>query len=170
MLYTKIKQERLNRHKNLIAKLDYLRKRKFELLDEFGLKAYDYSKIKITPGNGKKMTDQERAAIALEKINKEIKELELLVLPEQKEIELQIDRLYNYTSDWRHPDILKRLYVDGESMKDVITTYYKEDTKATRKSVEGLRNTAIKLLEKVSEKPFIEIRQMVIEDWAHDNT
>ena len=165
MLYTKIKQERLNRHKNLVAKLDFYRKRKFEILNQFGLKAYDYSKIKVTSGNGKKTTDQERAVIAVEKINKEIKELEAIVLPEQKEIETQINRLYDYSSDWRHPDILKRLYIDGESMKDVILAYYGEDSKNTRSSVEGLRNTAIKLLEKISAKPFIEIQQLVIEDW-----
>ena len=40
-----------------------------------------------------------------------------------------------------------------------------EDNKNNRSSVEGLRNTAIKLLEKVSSKPFIEIEQRVIEDW-----
>ena len=165
MLWKIIKQERLNRHKNLVAKLDFYRKRKYEFLNEFGLKAYDYSKIKVTSGNGRKTTDQERAVIAVEKINKEIKELESVVLPEQKEIETQINRLYDYSSDWRHPDILKRLYVDGESMKDVILAYYGEDNKNNRSSVEGLRNTAIKLLEKVSSKPFIEIEQRVIEDW-----
>lgn len=164
MYWKVIKKERLNRHKNLVTKLDFLRKRKYELLDQFGLKAYDYSKIKVTSGS-KKMTDQERAVIALEKINKEIKELEAIVLPEQKEIEEQIDRLYTYSDDWRHSDILKRLYVDGENMKDVILAYYNEDNKNTRSNIEGLRNTAIKMLEKVSEKPFIEIKQLTIEDW-----
>ena len=164
MYWKVIKKERLNRHKNLVTKLDFLRKRKYELLDQFGLKAYDYSKIKVTSGS-KKMTDQERAVIALEKINKEIKYLEAIVLPEQKEIEEQIDRLYTYSDDWRHSDILKRLYVDGENMKDVILAYYNEDNKNTRSNIEGLRNTAIKMLEKVSEKPFIEIKQLTIEDW-----
>lgn len=164
MLYTKIKQECLNRHRNLVAQLDFLRKRKFEILNQFGLKAYDYSKIKVTSGS-KKLTDQERAVIALEKINKKIKDLEIIVLPEQQEIEAQIDRLYDYTNDFRHPDILKRLYVDGESIKDVITAYYGEDNKSNRRSIEGLRNTAIKLLEKVSDAPFIEVKQLVLEDW-----
>ena len=167
MYWKVIKKERLNRHKNLVTKLDFLRKRKYELLDQFGLKAYDYSKIKVTSGS-KKMTDQERAVIALEKINKEIKELEAIVLPEQKEIEEQIDRLYTYSDDWRHSDILKRLYVDGENMKDVILAYYNEDNKNTRSNIEGLRNTAIKMLEKVSEKPFIEIKQLTIEDYENE--
>jgi len=165
MLWNVIKKERLNKHKNLVSKLDFLRKRKFEILNQFGLKAYDYSAIKVTAGNGRKTTDQERAAIALEKINKEIKDLEAIVLPEQQEIEAQINRLDDYSDDWRHSDILKRLYIDGESIKDVITTYYGDDNKNTRRSIEGLRNTAIKLLEDVSVKPFIEIQQMVIEDW-----
>ena len=165
MLWTVIKKDRLNRHRNLVTKLDFLRKRKFEILNQFGLKAYDYSKIKVMAGNGKRTTDQERAVIALEKINKEIDELAAIVLPEQAEIEKQIVRLDAYSNDWRHSDILKRLYVDGESLKDVITTYYGEDTKTNRRSIEGLRDTAIKMLEKVSTKPFIEIQQTVIEDW-----
>ena len=134
MLWKIIKKDRLNRHRNLVAKLDFLRKRKFEILNQFGLKAYDYSKIKVTSGS-KKMTDQERAVIALEKLSKEIKELEAVVLPEQKEIETQIERLNSISDDWRHADVLKRLYVDGERMKDVILTYYKEDNKKDRKSV-----------------------------------
>lgn len=163
MFWKIIRAERLNRHRNLIAKLDFLRKRKYEILNEFGLKAYDYSKIKVTAGNGHRTTEQEKAVIAIEKINKEIKQLEAEVLPEQKEIETQINRLYEVTDDWRHPDVLKRLYIDGESIKEVILAYYGSDTKNTRSSVEGLRNTAIKLLEKVSATPFIEIEQIPID-------
>lgn len=168
MIYTKIRQERLLRHKNLVNKLDALRKRKFQILDSYGLKAYDYSKIKVTVGNGHKLTDQEKAAIAVEKIDKEIKHLESIVIPEQQEFEQQINRLYEFTTDWRHPDILKRLYIDGENMKDIIMLYFGEDSKNSRNSVDRIRNSAIKLLEKVSDKPFIEIQQTVLEDWSSD--
>lgn len=163
MFWKIIRAERLNRHRNLVNKLNFKRQRKYEIMDEFGLKAYDYSKIKVTSGNGKRTTEQERAVIAVENINKEIKQLEALVLPEQKEMEVQIDRLNEYSDDWRHADILKRLYIDGESIKDVIVEYYGSDTKNGRSSVEGLRNTAIKLLEKVSATPFIEIEQIPID-------
>ena len=164
MLWKRIKKDQLNRHRNMVEKLDHLRQRKFEILDQFGLKAYDYSKIKVTSGS-KKMTDQERAVIAVEKLNREIKALAAIVMPEQMEIEKQIILLDSISNDWRHADILKRLYVDGEKMKDIILTYYSVDNKNNRNCAEGLRDTAIKMLEKVSEKPFVEIKQTKIEDW-----
>ena len=179
MLYTTIDKGRLRKHLNNVKHLEDLRCRKLEILNSFGLKAYDYSKIKVTSGT-KKPTEQERAVIALERINKEIKALEAKVYPEQKELEAQIDRVNERSDHWQHADILRRLYIDCQTIKDVIIDYTpanytytdghykcldKDKETATRRSIEGFRDTAIKMLEKVSEKPFIEIKQLTIEDW-----
>ena len=165
MLYEKIDRGYLNRHLHRVQRLDNLRSLKYQILNSCGLKAYDYSKIKVTAGNGHRMTDQEKAAIRVEKIDKQIKELEAIVTPEQNILLQQLDRLEEKSNDYRHAAILRQLYVDGCSLKDVILSFYPEDTKESRKSISGLRNTAEKMLAKISEIPFIKVEQMIIEDF-----
>lgn len=167
MLYEKIDKGYLNRHLHRVQRLDNLRSLKYEILNSCGLKAYDYSKIKVTTGNGRKMTDQEKAAIRVEKIDKQIRELEAIVRPEQIALNLQIDRVDSISDDYRHASILRQLYVDGESLKDVILSFYPEDTKETRKSISGLRNTAEKMLAKISGTPFIKVQQLQLPEWEN---
>lgn len=165
MLYEKIDRGYLNRHLHRVQRLDNLRSLKYQILNSCGLKAYDYSKIKVTAGNGQRITDQEKAAIRVEKIDKQIKELEAIVKPEQAALSQQIERVDSMSNDYRHAAILRQLYVDGDSLKEVILSFYPEDTKENRKSISGLRNTAEKLLAKISGTPFIKVEQMVIEDF-----
>jgi hypothetical protein len=165
MLYEKIDRGYLNRHLHRVQLLDNLRSLKYQILNSCGLKAYDYSKIKVTAGNGHRMTDQEKAAIRVEKIDKEIKELEVIVKPEQIELNKQIERVDSLSNDYRHAAILRQLYIDGDSIKDVILNFYETDSKEARKSIAGLRKTAEKLLAKISTTPFIKVEQMIIEDW-----
>lgn len=167
MLYEKIDRGYLNRHLHRVQLLDNLRSLKYQILNSCGLKAYDYSKIKVTAGNGHRLTDQEKAVIRVEKIDKQIRELEAIVKPEQAELSKQIERVDSSSDDYRHAAILRQLYVDGDTLKDVILSFYPEDSKEARKSIAGLRKTAEKLLAKVSGIPFIEVRQLTIEDWAN---
>lgn len=168
MLYEKIDKGYLNRHLHRVQRLDNLRSLKYQILNSCGLKAYDYSKIKVTTGNGNKLTEQERAVLRVEKIDKQIRELEAIVKPEQIVLIQQIDRVDETSNDFRHASILRQLYIDGCSLKEVILSFYPEDTKETRKSISGLRNTAEKLLAKISGIPFIRVEQMVIEDFKKD--
>jgi hypothetical protein len=169
MLYEKIDRGYLNRHLNRIHKLNDLRKLKFEILDSCGLHAYDYSALKVTSGS-KRLSTQERAILRVENINKQIKNLESMINPVQKDLALQIERVDSATDDWRHAEILKMLYLDGCSMKDVILNFYPEDNKNARSSIEGLRKTAEKTLAKISSTPFIKINQLIIEDWQNEST
>lgn len=164
MLYEKIDRSYLNWISSKIKMLDYKKQLKYEILDSYGLKAYDISKIKVTTG-GQKLSPQEQAVLRVEKINKQIVELEAELIPIKRNLELQIERVIETTGDFRHGEILKMLYIEGFSVKDVILELYSEDTKATRSSVEGLRKTAEKILSKVSETPFIKVKQLVLEDW-----
>lgn len=179
MLYTTIDKGRLRKHLNNVKHLEDLRRRKIEILNSFGLKAYDYSKIKVTSGS-KKATDQERAVIAVEKINREIRELEAIVYPEQKELEAQIDRVNEKSDYWQHADVLRRLYIDCQTIKDIIIDYTpanykyidghykcidKDKETATRRSIEGFRDTAIRMLSEVSDTPFIPCQQHMLEVW-----
>jgi hypothetical protein len=165
MLYEKIDRGYLNRHLHRVQLLDNLGSLKYQILNSCGLKAYDYSKIKVTAGNGHRVTDQEKAAIRVEKIDKEVKELEVIVKPEQIELNKQIERVDSLSNDYRHAAILRQLYIDGDSIKDVILNFYETDSKEARKSIAGLRKTAEKLLAKISTTPFIKVEQMIIEDW-----
>lgn len=180
MYYTTVRKDRLRKHLNNLKRLDDAKRRKNEILSMFGVKGYDYSKIKVTSGS-KKMTDQERAVIALEKINREIRELEAIVYPEQKEIEAQIDRVNEKSDYWQHADVLRRLYVDCQTIKDIIIDYNpsnytyinghykcidKDKETATRRSIEGFRDTAIKILGEISETPFIPCQRHLLEDWS----
>lgn len=168
MLYEKIDRGYLNRHLHRVQLLDNLRSLKYQILNSCGLKAYDYSKIKVTTGNGHRMTDQEKAVIRVEKIDKQIKELELIVKPEQLALSEQIERVDSISNDYRHASILKQLYIDGDSLKDVILNFYPEDTKETRKNISGLRKTAEKLLAKISGTAFIKVHQISLEDWNNE--
>ena len=165
MLYEKIDRGYLNRHLHRVQRLDNLRSLKYQILNSCGLKAYDYSKIKVTAGNGQRITDQEKAAMRVENIDKKIKKLEAIVIPAQAALSQQIERVDSMSNDYRHAEILRQLYVDGDTLKDVILSFYPEDTKENRKSISGLRNTAEKLLAKISGTPFIKVEQMVIEDF-----
>lgn len=164
MIYEKIDRGYLNRHLNRLHQLNDLRRLKFEILESCGLKAYDYSSIKVTSGS-KKLSEQERAVLRVENLNKKIKQLEADILPIQNELTEQINRVDSESDDYRHAEILRQLYLDGCTIKDVILNFYPEDNKNTRSSIEGLRKSAEKILAKISTKPFIKVQQMVIEDW-----
>lgn len=165
MLYKVIKKERLNAYRNKVCQLNFLKAKKYEIMDRFGLKAYDYSKIKVMAGNGRRMTDQERAAINVEKYERKIKELEAEIQPEHDELETQIDRVDNTSNNWRHAEALRSFYLLGESKQDAAFRVYGDNDKQDIKNLSELLNVALELLEKVSSTPFVEVKQLVLEDW-----
>jgi len=165
MLYKVIKKDRLNTYRNKVCQLNFLKAKKFEILDRFGLKAYDYSKIKVMAGNGKRMTDQERAAINVEKYDRKIKELEAEIQPEHDELETQIERVDSTSNNWRHAEALRSFYLLGESKQDAAFRVYGDNDKQDIKNLSELLNVALEILEKVSSTPFVEVKQLVLEDW-----
>lgn len=165
MLYKVIKKERLNAYRNKVCQLNFLKAKKNEIMDRFGLKAYDYSKIKVMAGNGRRMTDQERAAINVEKYEYKIKQLEAEIQPERDELEIQIDRVDATSNNWRHAEALRSFYLLGESKQDASFRVYGDNDKQDIKNLSELLNVALELLEKVSSTPFVEIKQLVLEDW-----
>ncbi len=164
MLYEKVDKTYLRLYLHKVHNLDSLKRLKFELLESCGLKSYDFNKIKVTSGS-KKLSIQEQSILRVERINKQIKQLEAEIQPIKQDLTNQIQRVDENSDDFRHAEILRMLYLEGFTMKDVILNYYTEDTKTTRSNIEGLRKTAEKLLAKISSTPFIKIKQLVIEDW-----
>lgn len=164
MLYTIIRKERLNKYRNKVCQLNFLKNKKIEILDTFGLKAYDYSKIKVMTGNGKKLTEQEKAVLSVEKFDKKIRELEAEIKPEMDELEKQIERVDGVSSNWRHAEALKSFYLLGESKIATANRIYGDSEKQDVKNVSELLNTALEVLEKVSSTPFVEVQQLIIEE------
>lgn len=159
MIYKTIDKSRLKLHKQFVNKLNRLREHKFELLEVLGLKAYDYSKIKVTLGS-KPDSEQEKNIVKLEKINSKIKELESVVLPEQEEITKQLELIE--IKNWRYRRILEGYYLDDEAPSDIIQEIYgigANKIKNNWNNYYDLQKAAIKELQKVSKSPFIKIKQ-----------
>lgn len=142
----------LNRHRNNVNRLDCLRRRKFEIIKKYELKDSDISGIPTNTLkyiNYRDISEKERAAIMLTKFNEDIKALTPIVNEEQARLEGLIDKLEKQSKDHRHADILRRYYIDGGTIQDIILEHYGVDNKTTRSSIDGLRKTAEKLLNKL---------------------
>ena len=166
MLYTIVRKERLNKYRNKICQLNYLKQKKLEILNAFGLKAYDYSKIKVTIGNGKKLTDQEKAVLSVEKFDKKIRELEAEIKPETDELKKEINRVDSTSTNWRHAEALRRFYLYGENKIEAANMIYGDDTKQGVKNLNEILKTAIELLGEVS--GLVDVQKVAIEDWQDE--
>lgn len=163
MIYTVIKKDRLNKFRNKICKLNFLKLKKIEIMNTFGLKAYDYSKIKVMAGNGKKLTDQERAALSVEKYDHEIRLLEAEMQPEKDQLEQQIEKVDGESTNWRHAEALRSFYLNGESKQQAANRVYGDSTKQDIKNLNDILKTALEFLAKVSE--CVEVQEFNIEEW-----
>lgn len=163
--YEKVNKDRLMRYKQYVSELNTLYERKHELLATMGLKSYDFSKTKVMSGNRRKMSEEEQNAIRLEKINKKIGEIEPIVRAGRVEFEAQIERIAHL--DWRYKEILQAYYIDDVSAKEIVINLFGVDAEKDQdkwKQFYRLQKSALRELQKVSTKPFIEIeKQLVIE-------
>ena len=163
MLYTIIKKDSLNKFRNKICKLNFLKHKKIEIMNTFGLKAYDYSKIKVMAGNGKKLTEQERAVLSVEKYDQQIRELEAEIKPEKDELVVEIEKVDGESTNWRHAEVLRGYYLLGESKQQAASRVYGDSTKQDIKNFNDILKTALEFLAKVSNH--VEIQELNIEDW-----
>lgn len=69
MNYESITIQRLDDFGAVMREYNDLKNQKYKLEKRLGLSGIDYSKIKVTSGNGQKLSEQERFTIALQKIN-----------------------------------------------------------------------------------------------------
>lgn len=71
MLYEPITVKRLEDYTEIVKELDFLLRQKEQIKSKLGLlSGIDYSRIKVTAGNGQKTSEQEHYAMTLQKINK----------------------------------------------------------------------------------------------------
>lgn len=168
MLYQVLNKERLEEYRYIVGWLQELYTIRRELLKTMGLKSVDLSKTRVTSGS-KPLSEEERNAIKLEKINKEIKENELKRDVLFDEFETQIKRLKNP----KYRFFLREYYVDNTPRKDVINMIFGEGSHlnaAAVKKFDRLQTAALNELQKVSKTPFIEVtQQLKIEGLTNDN-
>ena len=98
------------------------------------LKSIDYSKDKVTNGASNKLSEQERFALQLEKINQNIKECEKILFPAKNRLKKQICRIkraeyrriliLRYIEHWKWSDIIEECFwFEDDFNKSDITKY-----------------------------------------------
>lgn len=128
------------------------------------LKGVDYSRIKVTAGNGRKTSEEERRGMLLQQINKRLSEYRAWIVPEHVEILTQINRL----DSPRYRAILKMYYFQRakfKTWKDITFRFfgaagdYDENYENYKRMVMYWRKRALLELETISAKPYIPAAQ-----------
>ena len=122
-MYEPITRERLDRYLDNCKTLAHYEQKKRNLEKKVGLSGIDYSKIKVTAGNGHKLSEQERYVAILERVNKEITVLRAELEPEHENIINQIRRLKSYKSRI----IITLKYIEGRSTQDLVEYFFCDD-------------------------------------------
>lgn len=163
MDYEPITTQRLDDFGAVMREYQDLKNQKYKLEKHLGLSGVDYSKIKVTTGNGQKLSEQERFIIALQKINTKMLEYEQWLKPEKEIIISQIARVKR--SEYRKVLILR--YIEKWKWSEIIqecfwfeTDYETEKQSKYKDKVLYWNRQALKELEEISQKPYIKIKQL----------
>lgn len=168
-MYEPITVKRLEDYTEIVKELDFLLKQKEQLTHQIGLlSSIDYSKIKVTTGNGTKLSEQERYAMKLQRINSKIEEYKAWLPKEHLIIKTQISRV----TKWNYRKILVLRYLEKWKWNEISDEFFgfeddfqeEKDTKYKDKIMYWHRQ-ALKELEEISQKPFEPlIKQLVFEN------
>lgn len=157
-MYEPITLERLNNYTEIVKELDFLLQQKQKIEQKIGtLSGIDYSKIRVTTGNGNKQSEQERWASSLEKINSKIAEYKHWLKPEHEIIKTQISRV----KKWNYRKVLVLRYLEKWKWSEITDEFFGfendfEEEKYTkyRETVMRWNRQALTELETVSSKPY----------------
>lgn len=165
MNYEPITIQRLDDFGAVMREYNDLKNQKYKLEKRLGLSGIDYSKIKVTSGNGQKLSEQERFTIALQKINAKLLEYEQWLKPEKEIIIQQIARIKRQ----EYRKILVLRYIEKWKWSEIIQECFwfeadYEEQKQDKYKVKVLywNRQALKELEEVSQKPFVKVEQLVM--------
>ena len=166
-MYEPITIERLDNYAEIAKEYDYLLHQKNNLIKKLGLKGVDYSKIKVTSGNGAKISEEEHYVMSLQKINAKIADYESWLKPEKEIIKTQIARI----KKWHFRKILVLRYIEKWKWSEIIDEFFGfEDDFEDEKNLKykdkifDWNRRALAELEKVSAIPYKKIsKQLVLE-------
>ena len=165
MNYEPITIQRLDDFGAVMREYQDLKNQKYKLEKRLGLSGVDYSKIKVTSGNGQKISEQERFTIALQKINAKLTDYESWINPEKDIIVHQIARVKRQ----EYRKILVLRYIEKWKWSEIIQEcfWYEADYEIEKQSkykdkVLYWNRQALKELEEVSQKPYVKVEQLVL--------
>lgn len=121
------------------------------------LKAVNYNKDKVMNGSSSHLSEQERYAMRLEKLNGLIKECEEILLPAKERLKQHIKRIKK--TEYRKILILR--YIERWKWTDIINEcfWYEEDINTNFEKYKDKclfwNRSALKQLEELTEKPYI---------------
>lgn len=171
---------RLNEYTEKVAELDSkLEKRKNIIARMGGTHSVDYSKIKVTNGNGQKTSEQEHLTMALQKVNAEIDFLKYKcfkvygLLEEHAVIKAQISRV----PKWNYKKVLIYRYLEKWKWAEIVQDFfefeddYEEEKKGKYWDIVMYWNRrALEELEKVSNKPYLPAKNQQLHLEIKENT
>ncbi len=172
-MYEPITIQRLNDYTEIVKELDSLLRNKEQIKAKLGiLQGVDYSKIKVTAGNGRKTSEQEHYAMALQKINKKIDEYKAWLIPEHQIIKTQIARVkkgkyrkvlvYRYLEKWKWSEIIQDFFEFEDDFEEEKNSKYWDRMMYWHKR-------ALEELEKVSNKPYLPaVKQLTLKERSND--
>ncbi len=169
IVYEPITLQRLDDFAEISQEYNELLERKKKMERRLNsLAAVDYSKIKVTSGDNKCISTQERYAVALEALNEEIHKYEGWLPREKEIIKNQIARI----SKPRYRQVLVLRYIERWKWSEIIEECFwyednfDEDKNGKYKDIVMYWNRrALEELEKISQKPYSPIvRQLVINE------
>lgn len=156
-MYEPITIQRLDDFGAILREYESLKDQRYKLEKRLGLSGIDYSKIKVTTGNGQKLSEQERFTIALQRINAKMLEYEQWLKPEKEIIVSQIARVkrheyrkilvLRYVEKWKWNEIIHEFFWFEDDFDDEKNLKYKD-------KVLYWNRQALKELEQISSKPF----------------
>lgn len=168
-MYEPITIERLDNYLEIEKEYNYLLHQKSNLIKKIGtLHGIDYSKIKVTTGNGSKSSEEEHYVMRLQKINTKLSEYESWLKPEKEIIKTQIARI----KKWNYRKILVLRYIEKWKWSEIIQDFFEfeddyedEKTLKYKDTIMRWNRQALAELEKVSNKPYVKTsKQLVIEE------
>ena len=158
-MYEPITIERLDNYSEIEKEYKFLLRQKENLIKKIGtLSGIDYSKIKVTAGNGTKISEQEHYVMSLQKINSKLHEYEGWLPFEKEIIKTQIARI----KKWHFRKILVLRYIEKWKWSEIIDEFFGfEDDFEDEKNLKykdkifDWNRRALAELEKVSAKPYV---------------
>lgn len=162
-MYEPITIERLDNFSEIEKEYNYLLNQKSKIIQRTStLRGIDYSKIKVTSGNGQKISEEEHYAMKLQKINAKLSDYESWLKPEKEIIKTQIARI----KKWNYRKILVLRYIERWKWSEIIDEFFgfeadfeEEKNDKYKDKILYWNRQAVSELEKVSAKPYIKAVQ-----------
>ncbi len=161
-IYEEITPERLDNYSAIVKEYETLLRHKKNLIERIGgLRAVDYSRERVQSGNAPKTSEQERYAMALQKINSKIAEYEAWIPTEKQIIRNQISRISNRENASDYRKILVLRYINRWKFSEItqelfwLENDFEENENKYKDKTMRWHREALQELEKINKQPYV---------------